>query len=475
MATPYAPSARCACVVTLALLTVVTVLPPVPICAQAAPVHATSGSHTVTLRDVLDSVRLRSPLLEAARARARAVGGTRTAAGTFENPMLSYQVENAPFPGGRPLAGAATEHLTMASLPLAPLYQRSARLAQADASVRAADADARATSQRVALDAARAYYRAAMAEVGADAANNLTRWLDTVVTYNRTRVQQGVTAEADLIRSELERDRALADAGVQAAELARSRVDLSAFLGDPVIVGTMWRVAVDEMPLAWPNLPTVARVAATKAPAQGMMLSAAEVDQRPDVTAARERLAAATAAASLEQRMRLRELGAMLGVKQTAGVSSMLVGVSVPLPLLDQNRGAVASAGALREAAGYELLAQQRTARAELLGAEEVARILTERVNAMTARDSMSGAVRYLTRADESRAIALGAYREGAVPLMQVLDAARAWGDARLSFYRALYAQHDAVLALIVARGEDVATVFLPVTKPTSSIDRSPH
>lgn len=389
--------------------------------------------------------------------------------------MLSYQVENAPFPGGRPLVGTATEHMTMTSLPLAPLYQRGARLAQADASVRAATADARATSQRVALDAARAYYRAAMAEVGADAANNLTCWLDSVVTYNRTRVQQGVTAEADLIRSELERDRALADAGLQAAELARARVDLSAFLGDPAIVGTMWRTAVGETPLAWPNLPTVTPVAATNEPARGTTRNGADLDRRPDVTAARERLAAATAGTSLQQRMQLRELGAMFGVKQSAGVSSMLVGVSVPVPLFDQNRGAIASARAVRDAAGFELLAQQRSARAELLGAEEAARILTERVNALAARDSASGAVRYLRRADESRAIALGAYREGAVPLMQVLDAARAWGDARMSFFRALYAQHEAVLALIVARGDDVTTVVLPATRTTSSIDRSPR
>ena len=469
MATQLTPPARSAFVVILALLTAPA------LAAQAAPVRTTSGARVITLRDVLDSVRLRSPVLEAARARARAVGGARTVAGTFENPMLSYQVENAPLPGGRPLQGAATEHMTMASLPLAPLYQRSARVAQADASVRAADADARATSQRVALDAARAYYRTALAEVGADAANNLTRWLDSVVTYNRTRVQQGVTAEADLIRSELERDRALADAGVQAAELARSRVELSAFLGDPAIVRTMWRTAVDETPLALPNAFVVARVAAANEPAQGTTRNAADLDRRPDVTAARERLAAATAGTTLEQRQRLRDLGAMLGVKQTAGISSMLIGVSVPLPLFDQNRGAIASARAMQDAAGFELLAQQRSARAELLGAEEAARILTERVGALTVHDSASGAVRYLARADESRAIALGAYREGAVPLLQVLDAARAWGDARLSFYRALYAQHEAVLELIVARGDDVATVVLPATKATSSIDRSPR
>jgi outer membrane protein TolC len=72
-----------------------------------------------------------------------------------------------------------------------------------------------------------------------------------------------------------------------------------------------------------------------------------------------------------------------------------------------------------------------------------------------------------LARADEMRRIALGAYREGAIPLIQVLDAARAWGDTRLTFYRTLYAQHQMVLALIVANGGDLFTA--PLTSALGS------
>ena len=420
----------------------------------------------VTLRAVLDSVRFRSPLLDAARARARVARGARTTAGTLENPMLDYQVENTPFPGGRPLVGLVAEHMTTATMPLAPLYQRGARVAQADALVRAADAETRATGQRVALDAARAYYRTALAEIGADAADNLSRWLDSVVIYNRTRVQQGVTAEADLIRSEIERDRALADASIAAAELARARADLSMYLGDPTTMRGRWRVAVDDRPLF------MAVVHATGS-RDANVDSATTARLRPDVTAARERLVAATAATSLEQRVRLRQLGATFGVKQSGGVNSMLAGVSVPLPMFDQNRGALSGARAARDAAGFELIAQERSARADLLGAQEAARLLTERATMLAARDSAGRGARYLARTDEARAIALGAYREGAVSLLQVLDAARAWGEARLSYYRTLFAQHEAVLALVAAQGDDVATA-LPtlMTMPTNGTPR---
>jgi cobalt-zinc-cadmium efflux system outer membrane protein len=432
---------------------------------------ARSVGPVVTLRQVLDSVVAHYPALEAARARVRAARGDRTTAGTLGNPMVAYEVENTPFPGGAPVVGMDRETMTTATLPLAPLYQRGARVRQADASLRAAEADARAAQQRVALDAARAYFRTAVAEVGADAAQNLAQWLDSVVAYNRTRVQQGVAAEADLIRSQLERDRALADAGMAAAELARARADLSAFLGDPGAVPVDAAMALDDTPFAMPAAmpgapaaPAATSASAIVAPRPASSPAPIPADRRPDVLAARERFVAASAGAALEQRKIIRELGATVGMKQSAGVTSMIAGVSLPLPLFDQNGGAVARARAEREAAAFELAGQERAAHAEVVGAQEAARILTERAGALALRDSAGRAIAYLARADESRAIALGAYREGAVSLLQVLDAARAWGDARIAYYRTIYAQHEAVLALLVARGDDIVAALPTLT-----------
>jgi outer membrane protein TolC len=85
-------------------------------------------------------------------------------------------------------------------------------------------------------------------------------------------------------------------------------------------------------------------------------------------------------------------------------------------------------------------------------GALDAAMLLTERTVLLARRDSSS----FLARADESRRIALGAYREGAVPLLQVIDAARAWADARRTYYRLVFAQHQSVLALLVAEGHDL-------------------
>ena len=100
---------------------------------------------------------------------------------------------------------------------------------------------------------------------------------------------------------------------------------------------------------------------------------------------------------------------------------------------------------------------------AEVSGAYEAARLLTERTTAMAS--DTSG---FLARADDARRIALGAFREGAVPLFQVIDAARAWGEARLSYYRILYAQHQGVAALVFAEGGDLLTTLPALTTPVT-------
>ncbi|PYQ98612.1 MAG: hypothetical protein DMF96_10155 [Acidobacteria bacterium] len=402
----------------------------------------TLGREPVSLLQVLDSVAARYPSLEAARARVRAARGSRSTAGTLGNPILMYQVDNQPLPG-RAAPPMDREIMLTAMLPLEPLYQRWSRVSGANAEVRAAEADAQADRQRIELDATRAFYRMARAQVALAAARDLTAWLDSVVAYNRSRVQEGVAAEADLIRSELERDRAEADATMQEADLARARADLSVFLGEPTAASFL--VAALDAPLTLPDVSPTSRAGTT----------------RPDIRAARERVAAAGAGVITERTNLIRQLGLTVGTKRTSGTTSLIAGVSIPFPLFDQNRGAIARAAAEREAATFDLAAQERIGRAEIVGASESARLLTERAGLLAGAARGQG---YLARADEARRIALGAYREGAVPLIQVIDAARAWGEAQLVYHQILYAQHESVVQLLVAEGQDVASTLPTLT-----------
>jgi cobalt-zinc-cadmium efflux system outer membrane protein len=130
----------------------------------------------------------------------------------------------------------------------------------------------------------------------------------------------------------------------------------------------------------------------------------------------------------------------------------MVAAISLPIPSFNTNRGEIQRASAERDVAAFELAAQERAAGAQVAGAAEAARILTDRVT----RLSGANATEFLARADEVRRIALGTYREGAIPLFQVIDATRAWADARITYYTTLVEQHRSVLSLLVAEGTDL-------------------
>src|SRR5438046_5006656 len=81
----------------------------------------------VSLLQVLDSVAARHPSLAAADARVRAARGSRSTAGILGNPIVMYDVENAPLPG-RAAPPMDRETMVTAMLPLEPLDRKSTRL-----------------------------------------------------------------------------------------------------------------------------------------------------------------------------------------------------------------------------------------------------------------------------------------------------------------------------------------------------------
>jgi len=406
----------------------------------------------MTLRDVFDSIRSNNPVLRAASAHVRVARAGLSSARTWSNPVLT--VENDQMSEQMPgLTAPQGETMTTAMLPLEPFYQRGPRIERARALVRAGEADVLTQRQRLALDAGDVFYDVALAQVNVTATRSLAQWFDTVVTYNRVRVREGVTAEADLIRSELERDHVLNELAMAESELARAEADLQTLTrarpGDAEIP-----VDVDSLPLNLDS--TVFARRAVQQPARAQRIGADTSEtvtliSRPDVEGARQRFLASEAATASERRMFLRELGVMVGAKTSGGSSSLVTGLTLPFPLFDQNRGNIGAARAERDAARFDLELEQRRAAADLWSAEKAARILSQRVLAFG-----RGGAGYLGRAEEARRIALGAYREGGTTLLQVIDAARAWREARSSYFETLFAQHRAVIRLLVAEGVDV-------------------
>lgn len=395
-----------------------------------SPLQAQRDS-VVSLRALLVEVRTSHPATEAARARVRAAEGQRAWAGAFDNPRFAVQVENLRAPG-RPAVPQDRETMYTAELPFETLYQRGPRIRQADAEVAARRADSVSVDFQLTLATARAYYRVASAQIELETARELSVWLDSVVTYNRARSQEGLAPEAELLRAVVERDRVRAEASLRGAELAQAFGELAGFLAVP----STFRVAIPSRPLSiLPGPP----------PGNGVA---------PPVAVARARLRAMEAAVAVERTMLVPAFGIILGGKETMGRTSLVGGVSLPFPLFNRNGGRIRWAAGERDAAAADLATAERISRAAVTAWSTAVAQLTAEVEVLGAVDSV-GVPHYLTRADELRRIALGTYHEGAVTLLTVVDAARAWGEARLTWYRTLFAQHEAVLAQLAASGID--------------------
>lgn len=81
-----------------------------------------------------------------------------------------------------------------------------------------------------------------------------------------------------------------------------------------------------------------------------------------------ERVNAANAGISSQRTLVLRELGATFGAMQCTGMTSMISGISMPLPIFNRNSGQVQRANAERDAEVLDLRTRELTAAAEVRG-----------------------------------------------------------------------------------------------------------
>ena len=428
---------------------------PWPAIAQQEVRSALPGPPPLTLDAVIREATRAHPLILAAERRVHAARGGRITAGALGNPVVSYQVENTPFPGRENTSGLTRETSSIATLPLEPFWQRAPRVGRANEDILAAQADLVAVRRQVALEAGHAFHRTALSRASLDASADVIAGLDSLIVYTGTRVREGASAEGDLLRLEVERERALTEQAFQEAELAQATAALSAYLpaSDPPVA------PAPAMPLAASRTPGARDFSVTPLlDMRGLPDRSALADralaQRPDIAAARARTRAAEADIGVQRALAVRQLGATFGNKSIGGTPSMIAGISLALPLFDRNRGEIQRTGAEHDAVVQELLWSERRATAEVVGAYDAATTLTARVTALDAG--------YLARASASRNVVLVAYREGAATLLQVLDATRTLAEARFTYLRARYAQQDAVLSLYVAAGLDPAGPISP-------------
>lgn len=396
---------------------------PSPLLRQAAA-RTVEPAGPLDLRSAIALAQRANPGLSSAAREQEATDAAVLQAGAWPNPVLEAQVEDL-------RRGNRTTTLLL-SQPVELGGKRAARVAAAE---RARDQAASA------LLARRSELRA----------STITLFFDVLAAQERLRLMQdslglaqaATRAAANRVAAgkvpPLEETRSrVAEAGIrvelQQAEgaLRSARRQLAALWGNPEPRFTQAQGAVDRLPPLAPAQDVERRLAAAPVLRQARL----EVERRQ-------------ALSQLEQARRVPDVTVSLGAKRVPadegmgsgnGRNQVVVGVSVPLPIFDTNRGNVAEALSREEKARDDLAAAELQLGADVAQATE--RLRSARAAAETLqRDALPGA-------EAAYKAAAKGFEFGKFSFLEALDAQRTHFQVRNQYLMAVADAHRAASEL---------------------------
>lgn len=165
----------------------------------------------------------------------------------------------------------------------------------------------------------------------------------------------------------------------------------------------------------------------------------ARVEESPTMRMARLETQRLTALADLEQAKRTPDIAVSLGMQraQQDGRSIAIVGVSIPLPVFDTNRGNIVEALRRRDKSEDDARAMELRQRADLA-------IARQRLD-MASREVMAARTEILPAAQLAFNAAAQGFELGKFEYLDVLDAQRTLLQARTQYLRSLGESHRAV------------------------------
>src|SRR5574338_224035 len=296
-----------------------------PVGSRSAAAQPGSGE-PLTLAAAVALARANHPSLPAASARGRAVVALARQDAAFANPVFEWRQENI----GSPLQHDA---FATVSQPLDLTGRRLALRETAHDVARRMVADSISVMHDIEANAARAFWRASLARALVVLAEEQRTDAERLARFESERAREGAVAEVSAMRARLEADRARVAEASAAAALTRATAELARATG--VVPSALPMVSA----LA-PRVPPLAPVPTSSLAVERALASRSElVALRAAADAARHRYSA-------ERRAMLPDVTVVAGAKQTAGYSTRVIGVAVPLPIFNQN-----SAGRDRAAA----------------------------------------------------------------------------------------------------------------------------
>jgi outer membrane protein, heavy metal efflux system len=384
----------------------------------------------------------RSPLLASARALVGIAAADAVAAGARPNPALSFQSEGYrpftpdPLWNGQEMYIRFEQEIEMAG-------RKRLRLETAGIAKTVAQASFDDERRRLHLDVRRAYFQLVLARADQGAAQASLAEIDKVIVINRQRFEQGEISGGDMRRIQVERLRFMDD--VFSAELAvrNARAALLSLLNAPQLNAEVEPTEELRAPDLGPAILTAAIATAGRDVSADQIAQA--LAQRPDVAAARAQVSRAESETRLQRALRTPNVTLGGGYRRDFGVSGVLLGVTVPLPLFDRNAGQVARADAERQLAASRVAATQAAVALDVQQATNAVDVSRARVGYIEQE--------YLQNAREARDIVQASYGAGESALLDFLDAQRAYRETQRTYNRALYDYRVSLFQLEAAVG----------------------
>nr|WP_272505008.1 TolC family protein [Salinibacter ruber] len=374
-----------------------------PAVGSARSVHAADSLRTVGLREALRLFRKNNLSLRRAQSEARALEGEARQARAYPNPTLQATHE--------PL-WRSSERQSETYLNISQQIEWSGRSAQIRAArerAAAARAQAAADSARLALQVTEAYVKAAIAETRLQRLRRVTRVFRQADSSMARRRREGDASGYAARRIRLERARYEQRLAAARLEVRNAREQLALLVlpeGTP-------SVAAKTLPSKRP--PAISVQEALQAALQ----------QRPELRRWQSAVEAQQAARRAARREAWPDPSVTAGYKrQSDGFKGAFLGVGIPLPLFDRNRGAAEAEAERLDAARTQQSLARREIRNEVRRAH--AAYTSARRQAELLGDDLLRGTGDLLR------IAQTSYGEGEMSLVELLDAADAYRDARL-------------------------------------------
>jgi cobalt-zinc-cadmium efflux system outer membrane protein len=377
------------------------------------PYRTVEPPNPLTLQAALDIALRANAGLSAAQNEVHAVEAAITQAGVRPNPALGFEVEDT--------RSQTRETTVLYSQPIELGNKRAARVQAAERAKDAAVAELNAKRSEVRANVTAAFFDVIAAQERLRLANEATELAQRATNATSKRVAAGKASPVEETKARVAESDVRLELVQAKSQLQSARRNLSSTWGN---LQPRFRHAQGQLDLLPPQ-PEPADLAARLRNAPALVQARSELDRR-------------LALSQIERSRRAPDITLSLGVKRSEelGRNQAVIGVSVPLPLFDTNRGNVTES--LRRIDR----ARDEVALAEIRLQNELAQA-TENLSALR-QEALSLQTEVLPGAQSAYEAASKGFEYGKFGFLDVLDAQRTLLQAKSQYLRVLSDAHRA-------------------------------